>query len=60
MKYTARKYYGRKVIPFQSTKGSRFPNAADRHYRLGRIVDLALTCATCIGAITTLIFLALV
>ena len=59
MKYTAKKYYGRKVIPFQSTKGFRYPNAADRQYRLGRMVDLALTCITCLGAITTLVFLAL-
>ena len=59
MKYSARKYYERKVIPFQPTRGSRFPNSADRQYRLGRMLDLALTCVTCLGAITTLVFLAL-
>lgn len=59
MKYAAKKYYGRKVIPFQKTKGSRYPNSADRQYRLGRMVDLALTCVTCLGTITTLVFLAL-
>ena len=59
MKYSARKYYEQKVIPFQNTRGSRYPNSADRQYRLGRMVDLALTCVTCHGAITTLVFLAL-
>lgn len=59
MKYSDKKYYERKVIPFQRNKGFRFPNAADRQYRLGRVVDLALTCVTCLGTITTLVFLAL-
>ena len=59
MKYAARKYYGRKVIPFQPTRGSRYPNSADRQYRLGQVIDLALTCVTCLGTITTLVFLAL-
>lgn len=59
MKYSERKYYERKVIPFHSASGSRYPNAADRQYRLGRVVDLALTCVTCLGAVTTLVFLAL-
>ena len=59
MKYSTRKYYERKIIPFQSPKGSRYPNSTDRKYRLDRMVDLALTCVTCLGAITTMIFLAL-
>lgn len=59
MKYSAKKYYERKAIPFQPTKGSRFPNASDRQYRMERMVDLALTCVTCLGAVTTLVFLAL-
>ena len=59
MRYAAKKYYERKVIPFQPPRGSRFPNSADRQYRLARMMDLALTCVTCLGAITTLVFLAL-
>jgi hypothetical protein len=58
MKYSARKYYERKVIPFQPTRGSRYPNSADRQYRMNRMIDLALTGITCLGAITTLVFLA--
>lgn len=59
MRYAAKKYYKQKVIPFQPRKGSRFPNSADRQYRLAQMTDLALTCVTCLGAITTLVFLAL-
>lgn len=59
MRYAAKKYYERKVIPFQPKKGSRFPNAADHQYRMARMVDLALTCITCLGAIATLVYLAL-
>ena len=59
MKYSTKKYYERKIIPFHPTKGYRYPNSADRQHRLGKAVDLALTCVTCLGAITTMIFLAL-
>lgn len=59
MKNRTRKYYERKVIPFHKNQGFRFPNSADRQYRITRLIDLALSCVTCLGAITTLAFLAL-
>ena len=59
MKNTTKKYYEQKVIPFQPLQGSRYPNSADRQYRIGQTLDLALTCVTCLGAVTTLAFLAL-
>lgn len=59
MTNAAKKHYERKVIPFQKQKGYRFPNSADRQYRVDRLMDLALACATCLGAVTTLVYLAL-
>lgn len=37
----------------------RYPNAADRRYYLGKLLDAALATATCIGALITLVFLLL-
>lgn len=36
-----------------------YPNAADRHYHLRKLLDGALAVATAVGAFTALIFLIL-
>lgn len=37
----------------------RYPNAADRHYHVRRLLDGLLAVATAVGAVTALVFLIL-
>lgn len=59
MKNTYNRYRSAKVIPFPGRKINRYPHSADPDFRKNQIVDLLLSFATCLGAITTLAYLML-
>lgn len=45
----------KKIIRYRTA--SRYPNAADSRYYLGRLADIILTVATTCGAVTIFAFL---
>ena len=59
MKKPHKQYYTAKVIPFPGKKVNRYPHSADPNFRKNQMVDLLLSFATCLGAITTLAYLML-
>ena len=54
---TVHTYPNRKVIPYRSHSYRRFPNAADGQYYKDRLLDWILAAATCLGAVSILLFL---
>ena len=46
-----------KVIPFRSRKAPAYPNAAQRGYRMGLVLDYAVTAAATAGFVSALMFL---
>lgn len=54
-----KKYYEQKVIPFPKAKALPYPNAADRNYKIGKLLDIILSFAICLGALTVLVYLML-
>lgn len=57
MKKAVRKFYSRKVIPFHSMEGSRYPGGADRRYYKSYLIDCALSAVTTLGAVSAVAFL---
>lgn len=47
----------RKVIPYRKPRYHRFPNAAEGQYYKDKLLDWILAAATCLGAISILLFL---
>lgn len=59
MRNTQYRYRSAKVIPFPARKANRYPHSADPNFRKNQLVDLLLSFATCLGAITTLVYIML-
>lgn len=54
---TINTYPTRKIIPYRRPRYRRFPNAADGQYYKDRLLDWILAAATCLGAVSILLFL---
>ncbi len=59
MTRTQKRYHTAKVIPFPTRKANRYPHSADPNFRKNQMVDLLLSFATCLGAVTTLVYIML-
>lgn len=59
MTRTQKRYHTAKVIPFPARKANRYPHSADPNFRKNQMVDLLLSFATCLGAVTTLVYIML-
>ncbi len=57
MKKNAYAYSHANVIPFSNRKGYAYPNAAEKGYFLGKLVDCALAALTSLGTVVILCFL---